>query len=140
MASWYSGVGHPTVPDPQVARVASSVTSGTPLSAFETGQLTFAPSAYSTKPSWSTPGTVPTTTIAPFVIPSPGWNVTVTEASGRAAGVPAPASACESAIEKHDAHAAAISSSGLVRPSGESAREAPVTSRGATRPPATTPV
>ena len=56
------------------------MTSGTPVSAFETGQLIFAPSAASTKASWSTPGTVPTTTIAPFVIPSPGWNVTVTEA------------------------------------------------------------
>src|SRR6187455_77219 len=98
MASWYSGVGHRTVPDPQV----SSVTSGTPVSAFETGQSTFAPSAYSTKASWSTPGTVPTTTIAPFVIPSPGWNVTVTDVSSRSAGVPAPASPWERAIEKHD--------------------------------------
>ncbi len=44
--------------------------------------------------AWSTPGTVPTTSIAPLVIPSPGWNVTVTEVSSRSGGVPAPASPC----------------------------------------------
>ena len=72
--------------------------------------------------------------IAPLTIPSPGWKVTVTEVSSRSGGVPAPASACESAIEKHDAQAAAISSSGLVRPSGVSAREDQVTSSGPNAP------
>jgi hypothetical protein len=37
--------------------------------------------------------------IAAFVIPSPGWNETVTDVSSRSGGVPAPASACDSAIE-----------------------------------------
>ena len=81
------------------ASFASSVTCGMPASAFETGQFAFAPSACSRKPAWSIPGTPPTTMIAPFVIPSPGWNVTVTEVSSRSGGVPAPASAWDSAIE-----------------------------------------
>ena len=41
------------------ARVAASVTSGIPVSAFETGQFFTAPSACSTNPSRSMPGTVP---------------------------------------------------------------------------------
>ena len=72
--------------------------------------------------------------IAPLVMPSPGWNVTVTEVSRRSGGVPARASAAESAIEKQDAQAAAISSSGLVLPSGASAREAQLTSSGPNAP------
>ena len=44
-----------------------------------------------------------------------------------AGGAPACASPCERAMEKQAAQAAAISSSGLVRPSGVSAREAQVT-------------
>ena len=46
----------------------------------------------------------------------------------RLGGVPACARAWDSAIEKHAEWAAAISSSGLVRPSGSSALEAQVTS------------
>src|SRR5829696_8128015 len=61
------------------------------------------------------------------VMPSPGWNVTSAEVSSRCGGLPACASACDNAIEKHAEWAAAISSSGLVRPLGSSARDAHVT-------------
>ena len=60
--------------------------------------------------------------------------MTVAALSSRSGGVPAPARAWESAIEKHEAQAAAISSSGLVRPSGVSAREAHVRSSGPNAP------
>ena len=70
-----------------------------PVSAFETGQFATAPSACPTNVAWSAPGTVPTTVIAPLMIPSPGWNVTVTEVSSRSGGVPAPASPWDNAIE-----------------------------------------
>ena len=74
------------------------------------------------------PGTVPRTVSAPFVIPSPGWNVTVADVSSFSGGLPPFASPAESAIEKHEAHAAAISSSGLVLPFGSSERDAHETS------------
>ena len=113
---------------------ASSVISGTPASAFDTGQFSFAPSAASRNASSSRPGTVPRTVSALFVIPVPGTKVTVAEVSSRSGGVPAFASPSDSAIEKQAACAAAISSSGLVRPSGSSAREAQVTSSGPNAP------
>ena len=50
------------------------------------------------------------------MIPSPGWKVTVAEVFSSSGGVPALARPAESAIEKHEACAAAISSSGLVLP------------------------
>src|SRR3990170_1799450 len=102
--------------------------SGTPASAFETGQPSFAAAAASRKPASSSPGTRPATLSAIFVIPVPGTNVTVAEVWRLSGGVPAPASPCESAIEKHDACAAASSSSGLVSPPGTSARAAHETS------------
>ena len=108
--------------------------SGTPASAFDTGQPTFAPSAASTNPASSTPGTVPTTDSAIFVIPSPGTKVTVAVVSSCSAGVPPFASPSESAIEKHAEWAAAMSSSGLVFPFGSSAREAQLTSSGPKAP------
>ena len=113
---------------------ASSVISGTPASAFETGQPTFAPSAAATKAASSIPGTLPRTVTAILVMPVPGTNVTVEDVSSWSAGVPARASASESAIEKQAECAAAMSSSGLVFPSGSSAREAHVTSRGPNAP------
>src|SRR4051812_11515952 len=58
------------------------------------------------------------------MIPCPGWNVRVADVSSFSGGLPAFASPFESAIAKHDAQAAAISSSGLVLPFGSSAREA----------------
>ena len=51
-----------------------------------------------------------------FVMPSPGWKVTVAEVCSSSGGVPALARPAESAIEKQAACAAAISSSGLVLP------------------------
>ena len=62
------------------------------------------------------------------VMPSPGWNVTAAEVRNCAGGWSALASALENAIEKHEECAAAINSSGLVRPSGSWARDAQVTS------------
>ena len=61
------------------ASAASSVISGTPASALETGQPTFASSAAAANASASTPGTVPRTTSAILVIPSPGTKVTVAD-------------------------------------------------------------
>jgi hypothetical protein len=62
-------------------------------------------------------------------MPSPGWKLTVADVFSCSGGVPALASPKESAIEKHVACAAAISSSGLVRPdSSGSERDAQVTS------------
>ena len=117
------------------ASSASSEISGTAASAFETGQFTFAPSAASRKPSASIPGTVPRTASAIRVIPVPGTNVTAAEVSSRVGGVPAFASPPASAIEKHDACAAAISSSGLVLPpDASSVRAAQLTSRGPNAP------
>src|SRR5919198_1180602 len=60
------------------------------------------------------PGTFPVTCRAILVMPSPGWNVTVAEVLSSSAGWPACARPFESAIEKHAACAAAMSSSGLV--------------------------
>ena len=50
------------------------------------------------------------------MMPVPGTNVTVADVESRSGGVPAFASPEESAIEKQEACAAAISSSGLVFP------------------------
>ena len=61
-------------------------------------------------------------------MPSPGWNVTSAVVCSDVGGVPALANPPESAIEKHEECAAAISSSGEVRPFGSSARDAQVTS------------
>ncbi len=61
-------------------------------------------------------------------MPSPGWNVTSAFVSNDVGGVPALANPFDSAIEKHDECAAAMSSSGEVRPSGCSVRAAQVTS------------
>ena len=68
---------------------ASSVISGTPASACETGQPFFAASAASRKPSASRPGTLPRTVSALFVIPVPGTNVTTAEVWSRSGGLPA---------------------------------------------------
>ena len=62
------------------------------------------------------------------VMPSPGWKVTSAWVSIDSGALPAPASACDSAIEKQVECAAAISSSGLVLPFASFAREAQVTS------------
>ena len=95
---------------------ASSVISGTAASAFETGQPDLAASAASWKPSASSPGTRPRTVSAIAVIPVPGTNVTAADVDNRSGAFPPSASPCASAIEKHEACAAAISSSGLVFP------------------------
>jgi REP element-mobilizing transposase RayT len=114
---------------------ASSVISGTPASACETGQPFFASSAASRKPSAPRPGTLPRTVSALFVIPVPGTKVTTAEVRSRSGGVPAFASPRESAIEKHEACAAAISSSGLVFPPDVSSdRAAQLTSSGPKAP------
>jgi REP element-mobilizing transposase RayT len=117
------------------ASEASTETSGTPASAIETGQFTLAVSAASRNASSSSPGTVPRTVRATRVIPVPGTNVTVADVSSRSAGVPAWARPCANAIEKQDACAAAISSSGLVFPPDvSSVRAAQLTSSGPNAP------
>src|SRR3954447_25309174 len=102
--------------------------SGTPVSALEIGQLFFAVSAASRKAPSSSPGTLPATEIAILVIPSPGWKVTFTDVFSSSAGWPSCASVCDSAIEKHAACAAAMSSSGLVSDPTSSDRAAQSTS------------
>jgi REP element-mobilizing transposase RayT len=106
------------------SRSASSVISGTPASACETGQPFFAASAASRKPPASRPGTRPRTVSAIFVIPVPGTKVTAAEVRSCSGGLPAFASPPESAIEKQEACAAAISSSGLVFPPDASSERA----------------
>ena len=114
---------------------ASSVISGTPASACDTGQPAFAASAASPNAAASIPGTTARIVSALFVIPVPGTNVTVAEVESRSGGLPARASAPASAIEKHDACAAAISSSGLVLPpDASSERAAQLTSSGPNAP------
>ena len=69
------------------------------------------------------------------MIPVPGTNVTTAEVSSRSGGFPAFASPFARAIEKHDACAAAISSSGLVFPPGDSSdRASQLTSSGPNAP------
>ena len=69
------------------------------------------------------------------MIPVPGTKVTTADVSSRSGGFPALASPCASAIEKQDACAAAISSSGLVFPPGDSSdRAAQLTSSGPNAP------
>src|SRR5207245_3628150 len=102
--------------------------SGTPARAFETGQFCLASSAAWSNSASSRPGTRPTTSSATFVMPSPGWKVTVAEVCSLSGAWPALASPLESAIEKQVACAAAISSSGLVRPPGSSERAGQLTS------------
>jgi hypothetical protein len=70
-----------------------------------------------------------------LVIPEPGTKVTVAEVRSCSGGVPALARSLEKAIAKHDACAAAISSSGLVfPPDSSSERAAHVTSSGPNTP------
>ena len=108
--------------------------SGTAASACETGQFSFASCAAWRNAGSSIPGTTARTVKALFVIPVPGTNVTVASTSSLSGGVPAFASTLESAIEKHEACAAAMSSSGLVRPFESSVRAAHVTSSGPNAP------
>jgi hypothetical protein len=61
-------------------------------------------------------------------MPVPGTNVTAAVVSIEVGGLPALASAWDSAMEKHVECAAAMSSSGLVRPFASSVRAAQVTS------------
>src|SRR5690348_16705479 len=105
-----------------------------PASAFDTGQFSLAVSAAALNAASSIPGTVPRTVSTPFVIPSPGWNVTVADVSSFSGGLPPRARRPERDIAKQLAQAEAISSSGLVLPFGSSAREAHDTSSGPNAP------
>ena len=100
-----------------------------PVSAWLTGQLVLAPSAAFWKSSADIPGTRPRTVRWTPVMPSPGWKVTSAVVSRVSGGEPALARALDRAIEKHEECAAPMSSSGLVRPFGSSARDAHVTSK-----------
>ena len=114
---------------------ASTVISGTPANAPETGQPVLAASAASRNPSASSPGTLPRTVSALFVIPVPGTKVTTADVRRRSGGFPAFARPSERAIEKQAACAAAINSSGLVfPPDSSSERAAQLTSSGPKAP------
>src|SRR5690606_27464819 len=63
------------------------------------------------------------------VMPSPGWNVTSALVCTVSGGVPAPARPCESAMEKQEECAAAMSSSGEVLPLAASALDGQETSK-----------
>src|SRR5439155_6915903 len=96
-----------------------------PLRARETGQLSFASSAARTNFAASAPGTSPLTSssLETTVQLSPTLsNVTLEETSSRFGFVPARPRPAERAIAKHDAWAAARSSSGLDFPPGASVR------------------
>src|SRR5262245_54062617 len=67
-------------------------------------------------------------------MPCPGTNVTSALTSSLSGGVPAWFRTCESAIEKHEACAAAISSSGLVMPFSSPVRAGHETSSGPIEP------
>src|SRR5690606_21236105 len=92
------------------ASAASSVMS-VPASATLTGQLSLASDAASMKSLELMPGTRPRTTRWMPVMPSPGWKVTCAVVSSASGGLPALARPFDSAIEKHDECAAAMSSS-----------------------------
>src|ERR1700677_1764503 len=120
-ASRYLGIELPTAQ----ASDASRVISGTPASARLTGQPALAAAACSAKAAASTPGTRPTVTSAILVMvgaPSTIRRVTVASVLTDSGGVPACARMFDSAIEKQDACAAAISCSGLA-PGPSSNRE-----------------
>src|SRR6266850_4286110 len=91
-----SGAGQATQP----WRWAVRLISGTPASAFDTGQFSFACVAAFAKASSSIPGTRPATSRAIFVMPSPGSNVTVAEVFSSSGAWPSLARPLESAIEK----------------------------------------
>src|SRR6478735_877912 len=95
------------------ASVASRVIS-MPASACETGHPLFAACARRSKSSGSSPGTTAFTLRRLPVMPVPGLNVTDAVVSIDSGGVPFSARAAESAMLKHDACAAAMSSSGVV--------------------------
>ena len=98
------------------------------------GQPSFAASAASTNARSSIPGTSPTTRSAIFEMPVPGTKVTVASTFSDSGGVPACASPWDSAIEKHEACAAASSSSGVVCPSASSDPRAQLTGSGRSTP------
>jgi hypothetical protein len=102
---------------------------GTADKAFDTGQLVLAVSAAAAKSSGLTFSTTPATVRRISVIPTPGWKSTSTAVSSVVAGVPALANPLDNAIEKHDAWAAAINSSGLVTPWGSSERAGQLTGK-----------
>src|SRR5207247_7173876 len=97
-----------------------------PLSARETGQLSLPSSAALVNFAASAPGTSPLTSssLETTVQLSPTLSkVTFERTSSRFGAEPARASPAERAIAKHDACAAASSSSGLDRPPGSAVRD-----------------
>src|SRR3990172_2413777 len=112
--------------------VASTLSATLPLSAREIGQPSLACSAASAKAAWSASGTRPRTvrwlliTVQPASSLSP---VIKAVTSRRSAVKPALNRMFERAIEKHEAWAAASSSSGPDRPLGSSVRADQLTGR-----------
>ena len=102
---------------------------GTALSAWLTGQPSLAAFAIFAKPALSRPATSPLTWRRIAVIPTPGWKSTSADVRNCVGGVPALVNSCDSAMEKQEACAAAINSSGLVVPFGSSLRDGQLTSK-----------
>src|SRR5215470_2050793 len=100
-----------------------------PVSALLTGQFFLASSAAAANSAAVMPGTTPCTVSRIPLMPSGSPNVTSAEVVMLVGGCPASDSPCDSAIEKQPEWAAAMSSSGLVRPLGASARDSQVSSK-----------
>ena len=101
-----------------------------PASAAETGQPVLASSAMRAKSSADRPGTLALTLRWLPLMPVPGTKVTDAVVSMRSGGVPFWARALDSAIEKHDECAAAMSSSGVVTEPEPSLRAFQLTANG----------
>src|SRR5262249_1448707 len=100
-----------------------------PVSALLTGQFFLASSAAAANSAAVRPGTTACTVRGIAVMPSGSPNVTSALVVMLVGGCPASDSPCDSAIEKQPEWAAAMSSSGLVRPLGASARDSQVSSK-----------
>src|SRR5204863_7223423 len=93
------------------------------------GHPSLAFAAAAANDSWVAPGTVPWTVLVAAVTVQPASSLsplTSTWTDRALGGVPALASSLEQAIEKHEAWAAARSSSGEVTPAGSPVRDAQV--------------
>jgi hypothetical protein len=125
---------YPTRPatQPRNTSVANTTRSTLPMSAADTGEVSRASSASDWKVAPSMPGTSPLTISvlrAIFQPASPLANATTARTSSFEGGVPFLPRRAENAIEKQAAWAAAMSSSGEVRPLCSSVRDAHVTGR-----------
>lgn len=119
---WSRGGAHPS-------RVADDSSMFVPVSALLTGQFFLASSAAAANSASEIPGTDARTESCIPVIPSGSAKVTFADVVMAVGGCPPWVSPNARAMEKQAECAAAMSSSGLVRPLGASARDAQVSSK-----------